>query len=336
MTSGNTGADVDVDIVIVSYNTHDLLEQCLRSIAAHAGDVGVRTVVVDNASSDGSGDMVRRRFPEVALVENRRNVGFATANNQGMAGSKGRYILLLNPDTIVLPGAIAATVAAMDRRREAGIATCKVLNEDRSFQACYGDEFPSVGTIVTGGSSLKAAVSSLFLGRSYRASSGFDAEEIGTEHEVAWVMGAFMMIRREVHDAIGGLDEKLFMYGEETDYCYRAANAGWQMWYLPSGSIVHLGGQSTRKIDHAKVIDYLLTTSFYFYEKHHGRLYTLVCYLMAFVVSAAKLAMYGALALLPAADFKRVRRREKVAQMWYTLRWCLTHAPRALGRGTSA
>lgn len=324
----------DVSIIIVGFNTRDLLEQCLRSVEENAGNVTVETFVVDNASTDGSCEMVRHSFPGVTLIENHRNVGFATANNQGIARSRGRYILLLNPDTIVLSGALEATVVFMDGRPGAGISTCKVLNADRSFQTCYGDDFPSVGTIVTGGSSPKTAVSSLFLGKKYLASSG--VTEIGTSHRVTWVMGAFMMIRRGVYEKIGGLDENLFMYGEETDYCYRASLAGWEMWYTPDGSIIHLGGQSTKKIDQARVVDYLMTTSFYFYRKHRGGLYTLVCYATALATSACKLAMYELLTILPAASFKKARRREKRIQMQHILRWCMTHNPRALGRGAPA
>ena len=268
---------VDVSVVIVSYNTRDLLDQCLRSVERDAGDVNCEIFVVDNASADGSADLVEREFPGVRLLRNTRNVGFAAANNQALRLAQGRYALLLNPDTVVLDGAIAATAEFMDRTPGAGVATCKVLNEDRSFQTCYGESFPSIGFILTGGSRVRIALASLFMSQRYLASSGFDTDSISRAHMVPWVMGAFMMIRSEVIAQIGMLDENLFMYGEEPDFCYRAAQAGWQRWYTPDGHIIHLGGQSTKQIDHAKVTNWLLTTYFYFFRKHRGATYTLGC-----------------------------------------------------------
>ena len=317
----------DVSVVIVSYNTRDLLEQCLISVERDAGDVTLEIFVVDNASADGSADLVERAFPDVQLLRNTANVGFATANNQAVRLARGRYVLLLNPDTIVLNGAIAATVAFMDRLPEAGVSTCKVLNEDRTFQTGYGESFPSIGFILTGGSSLRIALASLLLSRRYLESSGLNADSIARAHVVPWVMGAFMMIRSDVMAQVGMLDENLFMYGEEPDFCYRATKAGWQMWYTPDGEIIHLGGQSTKQIDHAKVTNWLLTTYFYFFRKHRGAVYTVGCYIALVLSALVKLPVYATLEIISTGNDKRSRRRDKRLQMLHTLRWCVLHGP---------
>ena len=246
---------IDVSIVIVSWNTRDLLRQCLESIDNQSGDVSLETFVVDNASNDGSPDMVEQHFSHVRVIRNEQNLGFAKANNRAIRLTSGRYVLLLNPDTIILDGAIAKTVAFMDSEPQSGIATCKLLNADRTFQTCYGDAFPSLRSMITGGTNLRTAFSSLFMSNDYLASSGVDRNDIDSAHPVVWVMGAYMMIRREVLDEVGLLDENLFMYGEETDICYRATRAGWVMWYTPAGETIHLGGQSTKQFDRKPTSD---------------------------------------------------------------------------------
>lgn len=326
------GVMIDVSIIIVSYNTRDLLSQCLRSIKENVGDICIEIFVVDNASTDESGEMVNQFFPDVKLILNSVNVGFSTANNQAMAQSVGRYILLLNPDTIVLPGAIQATLRVMDDNGAIGISTCKVLNADLSFQPCYGDEFPSIWTIVTGGSKLRVALSSIFFSKKYLDSFGFQPERIATSHPVAWAMGAFMMIRRSVYEQISGLDENLFMYGEEPDYCYRAMLKGWQIWYLPGGRIIHLGGQSTSAVDEIHLVDWFMTNSVYFHLKHKGKVYTVVCLITALAASTAKLALFSALLMLPSGKEKKEYRFKKRAQMLHTVRWCLCDRPRKLLR----
>jgi GT2 family glycosyltransferase len=316
--------DVDVSIVIVSWNTRDLLAQCLRSIEDEAGAVTREVFVVDNASADDSVRMVEESFPDVHLIRNDHNVGYARANNQAIRRARGRYVLLLNPDTLVVDGAIEKTVAFLDGEPSAGIATCKVINPDGTFQTCFSDFFPSVWSVVTGGSDLRASISSVLLTRDYLATDGVAKDRIARSHPVCWVMGAAMMIRREVIEQVGLLDEQLFMYGEEPDLCFRAGKAGWKMWYTPAGSIIHLGGQSTKQVAYRKVIEWRMKTDFLFLRKHFGGSHVLAAYLAGLAAGLVKLAMYGTVYLAERDAERLERRRDKLMHSYHAVRWYLT------------
>ncbi|HSW02332.1 MAG TPA: glycosyltransferase family 2 protein [Sedimentisphaerales bacterium] len=233
----------DVTIVIVSWNTREILRDCLRSVYANSGPVDFDVIVVDNASADGSVEMVRTEFDKVHLIANFHNRGFAAANNQGMAVARGRYVLLLNSDTIVLDGAIAKAVAFSDAHPDSGVVGCRVLNRDRSLQAtCF--MYPSV---------LNLLLATLYLNRLFPRSRFFGREQMtwwgrDEEREVEVVTGCFMLVRREAIDQVGVMDEDYFMYGEETDWCWRFRRAGWRLRFTPSAQIIHLGGQSTAQV----------------------------------------------------------------------------------------
>jgi len=184
--------------------------------------------------------MVRGDFPDVRIIANTENRGFAGANNQGMAVAQGRYVLLLNSDTIVLEGALAKTVAFADAHQEAAVVGCRVLNADRTLQAsCF--MFPSV---------LNMVLSATYLYKLFPGSRFFGRERMTWWHkndarEVDVISGCFMLVRQEAIKQVGLMDDSFFMYAEETDWCYRFKKAGWRNLYTPEGSIIHLGGQST-------------------------------------------------------------------------------------------
>lgn len=198
---------------------------------------------MDNASADDSVGMVRREFPRVRRIANTANRGFAAANNQGIAVAKGRYVLLLNSDTIVLDGAIARTVAFADAHGEAGIVGCRVLNADRTLQpTCF--MFPSLFNMLLSSTYLyRAFPRHRVFGREHM--TWWDHEEV---REVDVISGCFMLVRREAINRVGTMDEGFFMYAEETDWCYRFRQAGWKVVYAPEGQIVHLGGKSSEQV----------------------------------------------------------------------------------------
>ena len=233
---------MDVSIVIVNWNTKKLLGDCLRSVYEQAGDVDYEVIVVDNASADGSVEMIRRDFERVVLIENARNNGFAAANNQGMAVAKGRYILLLNSDTVVLDNAIANTVHFADMHPRAGVIGCRVLNPDGTLQVtCF--MFPSILNILLSSTYLyKLFPKSRFFGR--ERMTWWDRSDV---REVDVVTGCFMLVRREAIEKVDVLDERFFIYAEETDWCYRFRKSGWKSMFTPNGQIIHYGGQSTRQ-----------------------------------------------------------------------------------------
>lgn len=267
---------MDVSIVIVNWNTRDILRGCLASIFKETKGFPLEVIVVDNDSTDGSPQMVETEFPQVLLIANSENVGFATANNQGIAIARGRYVLLLNSDTIVLDNAIGKMISFAECNPEAGAMACRILNPDGTLQlSCF--LFPSL---------LNMALLATYLGKLFPRSKLFGREMMSWSDwsnvcEVDVVAGCFMLVRREVIDQVGVLDERFFMYAEETDWCYRMKQAGWKILFTPDAEIIHLGGQSSsQKL--AEMTLQLFGSILLFMKKHRGFLaHTLACFLVA-------------------------------------------------------
>jgi N-acetylglucosaminyl-diphospho-decaprenol L-rhamnosyltransferase len=291
---------LDLSVVIVSWNTRELLARCLSSVLAagssaneatqrgSADRLSLEVMVVDNASADGSAQMVRERFPKVGLLANTENLGFARANNQMVPSCAGRYVLLLNPDTVVDPGALQALVAFMDEHPTAGAAGARLLNEDGSL-------YPSCQPAP----SLPREFWRLFhldavwpLAR-YRMEQ-WDAT---TPREVDVVQGACLILRRAMLDQVGLLDEDYFIYSEEVDLCHRLRKRGWQLWWVPQAVVTHYGGQSTRQVARTMFLRLYQGKVLYF-RKNHGRgaaqLYKLILLAAALVrLGLSPLAVLG-------------------------------------------
>ena len=229
---------IDASVVIVSYNTRDLLRDCLTSVLAGGGDLRVETFVVDNASRDGSADMVAKEFPAVQLVRNPDNPGFAAANNRALRQTAGRYVALLNPDTVLSASALPELVRFMDATPAAGYCGPRLLNGDGTHQPS-ARRFPTV---------LSGAFAMLRLGHHRpRSRHTLDLHLVHGDRSAfrtGWLTGACLVVRAETVRQLGNLDEGFFMYFEETDWCRRMASAGWEGWYVPSAEVVHLGGAS--------------------------------------------------------------------------------------------
>jgi len=237
-----------LSICIVNWNTRDDLRRCLASLPAGASAVSLETFVVDNASSDDSVRMVAQEFPQVRVIENPENQGFARANNLAIREAHGDYVLLLNPDTLVQPGAFDRLVEGMEAHPRAGIGGAKLLNGDGSLQySCR--HFPTF----TAGIFRNTIIGRLFGGHS----TVRDYLMVDFDHasitEVDWVSGAALCIRRACLEQIGLLDDIYFMYCEDVDWCYRAHQAGWQVLYLPDAVITHLIGKSSDLVVQAMV-----------------------------------------------------------------------------------
>ena len=267
---------MDVSVIIVNWNTHDILRECLLSIYEQTKTVDFEVVVVDNGSTDGSAEMVKEEFRDVILIANSSNKGFAAANNQGITVAKGRYVLLLNSDTVILDNAVARTVAFADAHPEAAAVGCRVLNPDRTLQpTCF--MFPSI---------LNLFLSSLYLYKLFPRSRFFGRERMrwwkrDDIREVDVVTGCFMLVRREAIERVGMMDERFFVYGEETDLCYRFKQAGWKIIFTPDAEIVHLGGASSSQIKPQMYLQ-LRGSILLFFRKHRGwPVYWAACLLMA-------------------------------------------------------
>ena len=270
MTTPPPVQDVHLSILIVNWNTRDLLADCLRSItdyrlkiedpASSIFNLQSEIIVIDNASTDGSAAMVRERFPRVRLIENAENVGFARANNQGIALAAGRYVLLLNPDTVVHPGALAGLVAFMAAHPAAGACGPRLLNGNGSLQ-------PACHPMLTPGREFWRL---LFLERLWpRATYPMARWDTVTPRRVEVIKGACLLLRRAALDQVGLLDENYFMYTEEVDLCYRLAQAGWKLWYVPTAVVTHFGEASSRQVKEAMYLQ-LYRSKIQFYRKFGG------------------------------------------------------------------
>jgi GT2 family glycosyltransferase len=266
----------DVSIIIVNYNTINLLRDCLNSLMQTEGRV-CELIVVDNASADGSAEMVASEFPGVVLVRNRQNAGFSKANNQGMKLAKGKYLLLLNSDTVVRAGAVEIMAEFLDSQAAVGAVTCKLLNADGTIQASISNRpgpvllffrLLGVSRLISGDRARRwlSRTCGFFLGKTIRSYlAPYTAHD--SPVEVENISGACMMLRGEVVQQVGFLDEGFFMYFEDMDYCVRLQNAGWKMYYLPQGEIIHLGGMSSGgRMRNYSVHSY--RALFHFYRKH--------------------------------------------------------------------
>ncbi len=283
-----THPPVDVSIVIVSFNTRELTRKCLKSVAAYAADIAHEVIVVDNASQDGSGDMVETEFPRVRLIRMPENRGFAGGNNPGIRKASGRYVLLLNSDAFLNQGALKNTVAFMDRHPRIGILGCKLTNPDGSLQPS-ARMLPSPLNKILHITGLAAKFPrSTFFGR-----VDFSWWDHVTPRSVGWVVGAFFLIRSEIVREIGALDERYFLYFEEIDYCLSARRAGWDVVFYPHVQVVHLGGrsaaQSNQKLSSKgkQMISIRVTSEFRYYRKLHGLGHVLTSALIEFFWNGA-------------------------------------------------
>jgi GT2 family glycosyltransferase len=251
----------DLSVILVSWNTCDELQACLESVVAGVQGISAELVVVDNASSDGSADMVAERFPDVRLVRNPENLGFAAGCNAGLELATGRYVLLLNPDTIVLDDVLATTVRCLDEHPDVGTLGCRVLNADGSLQpSCFRD--PSVLNTFLGLTGLAKLPWPRFLGRERMTHWHRDSER-----DVEVVTGCYLATRRELVDDVGLLDDGYFFCGEEADWCRRMRDRGWVLRFAPVGDIVHLDGVAGRKLSERR--DLLGMAGLVRYADHH-------------------------------------------------------------------
>lgn len=306
---------MDLSIVIVNWNTRDMLFDCLSSVYAGLGDLRAEVWVVDNASEDTSVAMVKECFPQAILIENKDNRGFAAANNQALVKATGRHVLLLNSDTIVLGEVLPASVAWLDAHPDVGVMGCRVLNEDRTLQMTCS-QFPSLLNLTLQALTLNRLPGAFF--DRYRMTRW----ERRDERDVDVVSGCYMLVRRSAMQQVGVLDEQFFFYGEETDWCRRFADAGWRLTFAPVGEIVHLGGGSVRKLSHRR--DVLLTAgTVRLHRKHFGWLGGAACWLLLAGFNASRVLAWGALVPLKgqaardrARHFLSVTRDQ--AQAWPT------------------
>jgi O-antigen biosynthesis protein len=284
MAGARRQALLEVSVIIVNYNVRDFLHQSLLSLQKALKGIRSEIFVIDNASDDGSAEMVRRRFPRVRLIANAANLGFAKANNIALKKARGKFILLINPDTIVQEDTIRVMAEFLQSHPEIGLAGCKILNPDGSFQPACRRGFPTPWVAFT----RIIGFSKLF--PNTKLFGKYNLTYLNTEetYPVDAVSGSFMMVRKETFTQVGGLDESYFMYGEDLDWCYRIRQAGWRIFYVHSTQIIHYKGESTRRssLDEIRMF---YDAMHLFVEKHFrsSRLFKIVLRLSIGIVSFA-------------------------------------------------
>jgi GT2 family glycosyltransferase len=257
---------MDISVVIVAWNARHYLELCLQSLVDAPPRRRMEVVVVDNASGDGTVEMVKARFPHVKLIESKENLGFSRGNNVGIRQCSGRYVALVNPDVIVFPGCLDALADFLDQNPKVGNVGPRVFDPDMTQQStCRRD--PSLWNNLCMATGLATA---------FKNSRVFAGEHMFYfAHDqilpVDVIVGCFSMIRRETFDQVGLLDENLFMYGDDIDWCRRARKAGWQVVFYPGARAIHDRGKTTA----AYPVRFALAQQrsvLYYWRKHHGSL----------------------------------------------------------------
>lgn len=302
---------VDLSIAIPSWNTRDLLAQCLESVFRGSDGLSREVIVVDNASSDGSGDMVAARYPQVHLIRNRTNVGFAGACNVAYKQSTGRYFMLLNSDTVVLEDALKSMVEFMDEHPDAGAAGCRLLNGDGSLQRSCSC-FPSA---------LTELFDALYLSKVFPRSKTFACYPMSYwdfDHVrmVDFAGGSCLIVRRETISEVGLLDEGYFMYTEEADWCYRMWDQGWAVYFYPGAQVIHLGGESAQKYGNGLGLN-LYTSRNRFILKHRGRRAAFTHRMVVALGASLRLPAFALLRLVRAGAADGIALQGKV------LKWAL-------------
>jgi GT2 family glycosyltransferase len=274
--------------------------------------------VIDNGSTDGSGEAVKERFPKVTFIQNQKNVGFAMANNQALRLSKGNYLLLLNPDTKMKEGAIEGLVSFMETHSDAGIAGAQLLNMDGSHQNSIAN-FPCLATELLNKSLLRWLFPRAFPGKG----RGY-VEPI----EVDSVVGACMIARREAIEQVGLLDEDYFLFLEETDWCDRMKRDGWKVYHVPQVEIYHFQGKSAEKDKKRAKVEYY-RSRYYFFKKNKGSFQWFILLIGLLIKLSVELILMTLACLLSLFTVKKWRKRFSIYA--YLMEWHLRFCPEEMG-----
>ena len=316
-------APPEITVSIVSYNTRDLLRACLCSLTERqqAGEASLEVVVADNGSTDGSLEMAQAEFPAVRVIATGGNVGYGRANNAALAGARGRYVFILNSDTEVEPGALAAMRDFLDGHPEAGAAGAQLLLPDGSIQPSCAED-PTLGSVFWE----QTYLYKLLPGNRVTGGYAMTYWDYRTPRPVEQVCGACLMVRRELFESLGGFDPHFFMYFEDTDLCVRIRRTGTQIWFLPQARIRHmLGGSSGRDWRvRARMIASYNQSRYYFFSRNGGRWQGLALKSSVLLGASLRLAAWAAAALTGRATFR------EQARIWFSV-WRQTWRMTALG-----
>ena len=305
---------VRVSVIIVSWNTRDLLHDCIQSVMDETTS-SCEIIVVDNASQDESATMVQAEFPDTILIANKENRGFAAANNQGLEIARGQSVLLLNPDTIVLDGAIDTMMDWLGQHPDVGCVGCQVLEGPDVIQrTCFADQGP-LNLIIAELGLMRLAKYIKYFGRPW-----YTWWDRRSGRDVDVVSGMFMLVPRAVLNKVGLLDDAFFVYSEEADWCRRIRNAGWRCVFAPEAQIIHLdgGSKSTSQI-RSKMYVQLQKSHLIYVRKHHGWWGFAVVKTLFIFSAIARGILFGILQVLRPNENTRARVRLSLATLRYHL-----------------
>ena len=286
---------IDISIIIVSFNTKKFTSEAINSVIKHTNGITYEIIVVDNASSDGSKELLEsyaKRNKNIIYIQADENLGFGKANNLGIEKSKGKYILLLNSDTEFKKNIIPEMINYMDSHPKIGVSTCSLLNTDNTLQGTGGG-FPTLGRVFAWMFFVEdiPLIEKFFIPfHPIHTMSFYKGGSIFKEkRKMDWITGAFMLIKRKVIEDVGVFDEDYFMYVEETELCYRIIKSGWEVWYLPEWSIIHYGGASGGG-------EFSLLSEFkgvrLFYKKHMNRIDNIILKVMLKLGSLIRIVLF--------------------------------------------
>ena len=298
-------ATVNISIVLVCWNNKNFLEQCLHSLFVSKMRSSFDVVVADNGSTDGSQEMLKEKFPSVKIIQNDHNVGLSRASNQGIMATQGNYVLLLNNDTVVNAPSLDAMAQFMNETPDAGAVGGVLLNADGSFQSA-GIDFSSLHEEFLIATRLGVIFNPTY--PSYPPD-----RRVKT---VGWLSSACLLLRREALKQTGLLDEDYFIYGDEVDLQYRLHKIGWEVYFLPDANTIHYGGQSMDRWRRRKMV---YRGKMLFYKKNYGPLRTGILRMMLFILSVAKMLVWGAVFIFP---HRRERAKSEIASNLEVIKLC--------------
>lgn len=302
--------------IIVSWNVRELLVRCLQSLLSPevSGRLNLEIIVVDNASHDGSAE-VARSFAGVCVIENTHNLGYGRANNKGMAVARGRYLLILNPDTELLPGSLRTLLDFADSSARTGIVAPRLLNPDLTTQTS-AFRFPTLTMAVLDLFPLPAPVPGKIRAKLYNSAINgrYVVEQLANQpFFIDHPLGACMLIRREAYEECGGFDPRIFMYSEEIDLAMRFAKAGWECRQVPAALVVHQGGASTKQLP-ARMMTALWRSRLYVYRKHRSRPALLALSFLLLLAQLVRSAAVLTSLLMGKISLNEARQRLKLAR----------------------
>ncbi len=306
---------VDISVVIVNWNTRVLLLDCVESLIEQTRASTLEIIVVDNASQDGSIEALIKQFPQVVLIRNSENLGFSKANNQGLRIGRGRYLCLVNSDVKALDGVLDKLRAYMENQPEVGVVAPRTVGGDLKLRKnCR--EYPTIRN---------AFCHAVFLDRILPSVGAFRGRDLrnydyATTREIEVLSGCFLMVRREVIEQVGMLDERFFIYSEDVDWCKRIRTGGWKVVFLPNAEAIHYGGSSS-VVEPILFNREMMKSSLQYWRKHHGRASTLLFWGLQLLGAGLRAAGWSVLALIRDGHG---RCRDQAIGYWRVLRWLLT------------